>query len=68
VLGGGKYGLLAPPGNSLAFGKALEKLYRDAALRQQLGAALSAHIQAQYSPEAAIRQLEQLYADVLTGT
>lgn len=66
VLGGGKYGLLVPPGNGRAFGVALEKLYHDAALRQNLGAALTAHIRAAYSPEAAIRRLEQLYANVLT--
>ncbi len=65
VLGGGKYGILVPPADSAALGDALLSLLLDAGLRQRLGASLAAHTVANYSAEAAVRQLENIYREVL---
>jgi glycosyltransferase involved in cell wall biosynthesis len=65
VLGGGRCGLLAPPGDSAQLAKALISLLGSLKKRQELGRALNERVQQSYSPEAAIEQITAMYEAVV---
>jgi glycosyltransferase involved in cell wall biosynthesis len=65
VLDGGNAGILVPSGNAEALANALIALLQSPDLRRDYGAKLQARIQAQYSPEAGMRRLQMIYAQVL---
>jgi glycosyltransferase involved in cell wall biosynthesis len=58
----GVNGLLVPPGDEAAIAAALERLLGDAGLRERLGAAARESIRRDYSIDASIARLEELYS------
>jgi rhamnosyl/mannosyltransferase len=62
----GVTGFVAPPEDDDALVAAIEKL-RDAALRQRMGQAARARIEAEFTLERMVERIEHVYADVLTS-
>ncbi|MEU3371573.1 glycosyltransferase [Streptomyces sp. NPDC006711] len=61
IIRDGEDGLLAPPGNTLAFARRLDSLLGDQELRDRLGEAARANIQ-RYRTEEIVRRWEDLFA------
>jgi glycosyltransferase involved in cell wall biosynthesis len=61
VVADGETGFLVPPGDVAALQGVLEKLAGDPALAARLGAAGQAHVQAHFTVQQMVRQVEQLY-------
>lgn len=61
VITDGVNGLLVPPGDVRALAAAIDRLLREPSLRQRLGAAARASIEARFSLESAIERLLELY-------
>jgi glycosyltransferase involved in cell wall biosynthesis len=66
VVGHGRTGLLAPPGDASAFAACVRELLVDAAKRRRFGAAAAAHVVSERSLENTARKLNQLLP-TLTG-
>jgi glycosyltransferase involved in cell wall biosynthesis len=64
----GQNGFLVPPSNAMALAAALEKLGSDAMLRQTMGAASRALVEAHLSAVEVGRQTVALYADLWEAT
>lgn len=65
ILDYGKAGLLVPPGDPVALGNALIALLRDVSLRQRLGTNLSEHITKNFSQNAVLHRLFDIYAELV---
>jgi glycosyltransferase involved in cell wall biosynthesis len=63
----GETGLLVPPRNVASLAAALDHLVGDAALRDRMGRAGRAFVEQRYRWEANCRQMDRLYAEVLTS-
>ncbi|MFJ8308188.1 MULTISPECIES: glycosyltransferase [unclassified Streptomyces] len=61
IIRDGEDGLLAPPGNTLAFARRLDSLLADQALRDRLGEAARTNIQ-RYRTQEIVRRWEELFA------
>ena len=66
VVDDGTTGFVVPPGDEAALRGALARLVADPALRERLGAAGQAHVQAHFTLEQMVQQVEHLY-DALAG-
>lgn len=66
VVQDGINGRLVPPGDSRALARAILELYRRPKLRDRLGNAARRTVAGQYSQEAMLRRLEQIYLKILT--
>ncbi|MDP9009195.1 MAG: glycosyltransferase family 4 protein [Pseudomonadota bacterium] len=63
--GHGRFGLLVPPKNKMAFRDALRLLLQDSSLRAEMGSMARAMVQAQYSCDAEARQYLDLFAELI---
>ncbi len=63
----GETGLLAPPDDPAALGRALERLIRDPGLRERLGASGEAHLRARFGFEAGVRAVHERIVAVLNA-
>jgi glycosyltransferase involved in cell wall biosynthesis len=61
VVEDGDTGFLVPPGDVAALQGVLEKLAGDPALAARLGASGQAHVQAHFTVQQMVRQVERLY-------
>ena len=61
VVEDGATGFLVPPGDVAAMHRILERLTGDPALAARLGAAGQAHVQAHFTVQQMVRQVERLY-------
>jgi glycosyltransferase involved in cell wall biosynthesis len=60
----GRFALLVPPGDKVAFRDALRRLLADSALRSELGANAHAAVHSRYSSSAEARQYVELFAEL----
>ncbi|MFQ5422286.1 MAG: glycosyltransferase, partial [Anaerolineae bacterium] len=65
LLQDGETGLLVPPADPVALGTAVNRLLADRAKAQQLGAAGRARMLRHFTVDQMVRQIEQLYEEVL---
>ncbi len=63
----GVSGLVVPPRDARALSKAIEKLYRDAALREQMGNAARERLRTNFQNEDTVRKTIALYEDLLAA-
>jgi glycosyltransferase involved in cell wall biosynthesis len=63
----GRTGLLVPPGDAPALAVALERVLRDADLRQRLGAEGPRRVAEGFLPEQMVAAYERVYEDTLAG-
>jgi glycosyltransferase involved in cell wall biosynthesis len=66
VLGGGRAGVLVPPGQAEELAMALLKLLKSAEMREKLGGELNHRVREHYSEAAAIHQILQVYESVVS--
>jgi glycosyltransferase involved in cell wall biosynthesis len=62
----GETGLLVPPGDVRALREAIGRLAAAPALRARLGEAAARHVAERFSRERMLRELQDLYADLLS--
>lgn len=67
VVADGETGLLVPAHNSEVLGQAIMRLLDDPALRQRMGAAARARVQAIFSREVMAERMEQVYQRLLAA-
>ena len=65
VVAQGETGLLVPPGDIGSLAATVVSLLEDRALREQMGRNGKARAQERFSLDASVRQMEQLYGEVL---
>lgn len=65
ILDFGKAGLLVPPGDPVALGDAIIALLGDVPLRQRLGMSLSERVSKNYSQNAVLNRLFDIYAELM---
>jgi glycosyltransferase involved in cell wall biosynthesis len=65
VVEDGRTGLLVPPGDSGALGRALARLFADAGLRQQLGRDARAAVLPRFGVDGYVRAVTGLYDRLL---
>ena len=63
----GETGLLVPPGDAVALADNLERLLRDAVLRERMAAAGRERLETKFSFENTVNELAALYRSVLNG-
>jgi glycosyltransferase involved in cell wall biosynthesis len=60
-------GLVVPPGDSDALGDAIATLAADANRREQMGARARAHVRERYSVDRLVRDIDELYTELLSA-
>lgn len=68
VLGGGRYGLLTPPGDEPALAEALLRMAGDAQLRAQVASAGRAWVLERFTEERFVRETEEFYLRAWNAT
>jgi glycosyltransferase involved in cell wall biosynthesis len=61
----GRTGLLFPPANAAELAERLERVIRDDALREEMGAAAAARIRRQFSIARSARRMEEIYTSLV---
>ena len=63
----GETGLVVSPGDPVALGEAMTRLFADPGLRERLGVGAARRMSEVFSPQAVVPRFEEVYADAIRG-